>query len=399
MKRPATRGRSVAILAPLLGLLACMMVAVGRGDPPRSPAVQDARIAPEQAGLTPTWAEISQCETCHRETSRTRTQITDFVALKEVDIWSNQDKHSDAFANLKSPLAARMGVKLHCDVTTNQACLTCHGPAFNTPETAQSTIEEGVSCVACHGAFKEWTVAHGAGAIRKDQDKWIRRSPRDKHDNFGMNDLRDPAVRAETCASCHVGDREKGRVITHSMYAAGHPPLPGVEVATFSKGEPPHWWPMKDVPYFQRPNNAGLREQYGIDQSATHFAKLVAVGGVVSFRKAMKLFAETAHGQGSPDFARFNCASCHHELRVSDQSFRQARGFGGSAPGRPPVAEWPTTLVTVAIEGGDPSKAKRRAQELASGLDALQTAIGNRPFGDTGASVKARKPLPHGRIR
>ena len=26
------------------------------------------------------------------------------------------------------------------------------------------------------------------------------------------------------------------------MYAAGHPPLPGIEVATFSDLIPPHWW-------------------------------------------------------------------------------------------------------------------------------------------------------------
>ena len=31
------------------------------------------------------------------------------------------------------------------------------------------------------------------------------------------------------CLSCHLGNAREGRVVTHEMYAAGHPPLPGFE--------------------------------------------------------------------------------------------------------------------------------------------------------------------------
>ena len=30
-------------------------------------------------------------------------------------------------------------------------------------------------------------------------------------------------------------------MVTHEMYAAGHPPLPGFEIATFCSQMPPHW--------------------------------------------------------------------------------------------------------------------------------------------------------------
>ena len=47
--------------------------------------------------------------------------------------------------------------------------------------------------------------------------------------------MRNPARRAERCTSCHVGSESEGRFVTHEMYAAGHPPLPPVEVMAFSR--------------------------------------------------------------------------------------------------------------------------------------------------------------------
>src|SRR5213076_1317723 len=53
--------------------------------------------------------------------------------------------------------------------------------------------------------------------------------------------LRDPAVRGQFCATCHVGSAADGRVVTHEMYAAGHPPLPPFELGTFMECQPKHW--------------------------------------------------------------------------------------------------------------------------------------------------------------
>jgi hypothetical protein len=37
-------------------------------------------------------------------------------------------------------------------------------------------------------------------------------------------------VYKERCTSCHVGREADGRFVTHEMYAAGHPPLPPLEI-------------------------------------------------------------------------------------------------------------------------------------------------------------------------
>ena len=63
-----------------------------------------------------------------------------------------------------------------------------------------------------------------------------------------MTDLWDPVTRGKKCVSCHIGnpDPEEEKVVTHAMYAAGHPPLPGIEVATFSDAQPRHWQYLRE---------------------------------------------------------------------------------------------------------------------------------------------------------
>jgi hypothetical protein len=65
---------------------------------------------------------------------------------------------------------------------------------------------------------------------------------------YGERDMRDPAARAERCAACHVGNAAEGRFVTHAMYAAGHPPLPPLEVMTFSRDPPMHTTYARDLP-------------------------------------------------------------------------------------------------------------------------------------------------------
>ena len=379
-----------------VGALALGLAAAGRAAPsPR--ATQDAA----KAGPTPGWRTAQSCDLCHREDRRETQKVTDFVKLGELDAWQKNDKHHDAFAVLRGVrgkiMQERLGWK---DVASEPKCLSCHAPAAGRLGGTDEAIAEGVSCLSCHGAYTEWVATHGGIAGKLTQEDWIDTPASVKHDMYGMTDLRDPAVRAETCASCHVGDQAKDRVVTHAMYAAGHPPLPGLEVSTFSTAEPPHWWPMKDVPYLNLDDSAlmkrygvkqfevqearfkTLRDLYRVDEFPTQQAKLVAVGGLVTFREAMELFAETGSTKGGmPDFARFDCAACHHDLAVSADSFRQARGFADD-PGRPPSSSWPLALAYVGIEAGDPDKAEARRKELDEGVAALRKTVGARPFGD-----------------
>ena len=68
-----------------------------------------------------------------------------------------------------------------------------------------------------------------------------------------MRNLRDPVVRGDVCSSCHIGSAAEGKVVTHAMYAAGHPPLPNFELATFSRNLPQHWRDRRDVPFLADP--------------------------------------------------------------------------------------------------------------------------------------------------
>ena len=85
-----------------------------------------------------------------------------------------------------------------------------------------------------------------------------------------MTDLWDPVKRATKCASCHIGNPGEQKVVTHAMYAAGHPPLPGLETATFSDAMPRHWEYLREKKniddQLKNDLNAALKE-FG-----THFA-------------------------------------------------------------------------------------------------------------------------------
>ena len=383
--------RGIPIVAVAVGAVAMGLAAVGRGEPPR--AIGAGPIASQIPGeplKTTYYSALNQCQLCHRAPDPAQP-IIDFCRLDEVEIWSKLDKHSQAFASLNGDRSRRMGTLLGYDVTRDSRCLNCHGPAHDSTDVGPqfATATEGVTCVACHGAANLWVTTHGF-----QQAQWIARTAAEKRDVFGMNDLRDPAVRTKICASCHVGDAGQGRVVTHAMYAAGHPPLPGLETATFSQAEPPHWWAMRDVPFLKR-DPGRLKTLYGANGFATQQAKLVAVGGLVAFREAMNLFAETAPQPGahfSPDFARFDCSSCHHELKVSADSWRQGRGFEAD-PGRPPAADWPSALVSLGIVAADTAKAEERTEQLSAKLRAFHQAVGANPFADQARATEAARDL------
>ena len=93
---------------------------------------------------------------------------------------------------------------------------------------------EGVSCENCHGPYSGWADPHAVAPFRT--------LPTAQWEALGFVDLRSPAGKAEKCLSCHIGNSDEGKVVTHEMYAAGHPPLPSIEVATFTFAMPRHWW-------------------------------------------------------------------------------------------------------------------------------------------------------------
>ena len=328
--------------------------------------------------------------------------------MNESLIWWREDKHRKAFESFLVPnsRAREIGTRLGIDVTTHRACLACHsiidwktgdpnGPGAKDPIPMPGLDRgsNGVSCVACHGAFKEWGVEH---QLYRDPS-WRKHSRKDKELLKGMLDLWNPVTRAANCMSCHVGKADEDKVLTHAMYAAGHPPLPGIEVFTFSQAMPRHGEFLGEK--LSRLGNKKPEVQKAIkrnfDLGRLEHTELVAASGPVLLRETLSLLVAQADPQGKtkspwPDFASFDCSACHHDLKTP--GWRQARA-GGGTPGRPPVPSWPTALVRLGVLAADPREAPMRLQEFELKLRNLQNAVTVKPFGDSVMTLAAANAL------
>jgi hypothetical protein len=206
------------------------------------------RAAGQRPGRPPAqfpYNGAEECKACHTQlTSGDQTGALTFVTLTEYAIWKTLDKHAQAYAVLKTERSQQMAKFLGNVTDPKTGCLNCHAMnALKTNEAVETfTPQDGVSCGGCHGPSSKWFAEHSVPA-------WRKNTPRQKAEK-GMVDLRDPVVRATLCMSCHVGDASQGKVVTHAMFAAGHPPLPPFEVALFSRNLPQHWRDPGAVPFF-----------------------------------------------------------------------------------------------------------------------------------------------------
>lgn len=361
------------------------------------------------------------CMGCHNEKSpidvkdnvyASRFKSNEFILLTEGRTWTQQDPHSAASKVLDSPLGKQMTGILGYDVTHATQCLTCHAmdkePGAPQPAKAPDILSrfdssDGVTCNACHGLRKPWQKEHSADKVASHGGRtipWRTFSP-EKKEESGMRNLRDPVVKAKLCASCHVGNPAEGKVVSHEIYAAGHPPLPPFELATFMECQPKHWgYPLNPALKFF--TDSGFKEYAGDDFAKAHenwrwelyrfhsedkeelLARPLAAGAVASLLAEMRMIAldaaNVAKGhEGGIDFARFDCYACHHELKCP--SDRQARGYGGP-PGRPPIKAWVAALPGVVV---DHAAGLKNFADLAKGFrpkwEAVQKATLARPFG------------------
>jgi hypothetical protein len=390
-------------------------MSVARSQPAEADAWKDCK-----------YENASACTRCHVQPTGNdfpsgdpnKPRALDIVLLTEYAVWKTHDKHAQAYAVLEGPRAQRMGELLgqahgkKVDVTKKEAgCLACHAMGNLAADDRDSLdMKDGVSCGGCHGPSSKWNAEHA-----KLDYSWRKKTPEEKF-KLGMRDLRDPEVRSQLCMSCHVGNAAEGKVVTHAMFAAGHPPLPPFEIATFSKNEPPHWRENYAIPHFKNAPEAVVKN-YHLQNLDYHATQLALVGSVVALRETAKLAAARADLKADnparvwpelvlgfdkePDagalrqlvpgrwpelaMAHSDCFGCHHDLKYP--GFRQERGFGyrlagfdpiRAKPGRPVVRAWPTVL----IEAGTSLVGKK--EDLA-GLDkrlrALVQAGNARPFG------------------
>jgi hypothetical protein len=328
----------------------------------------------------------ASCSGCHDDPKNIPRELREkdlICNLTEYPVWKNQDRHQIAYSVLQKQgrgpeIAKRLGIKLDAP---NNPCVRCHGvvvppgsnPVLFVPE------NEGVTCIACHGAFDDWVTEHQKVA----NAAWKQLNRKDKERFYGMHDLWDARTRVDTCLSCHVGDvrqvhPDETKFVTHAMYAAGHPPLPSIEVGAFSNLMPRHW-------EYLRQKNQQRKSRLGYRDDRLEEAELVAIAALTVVSKTLSLIstppAKGENGTTFPDFALFDCSACHHDLTTSDSSWRQARGWK-NPPGRPTPPSWPTALVRVGLEAADSQKADAWFQSFRGLLDQFNAAMTEQPFGN-----------------
>lgn len=245
--------------------------------------------------LGPATCATSQCH------GKNSPQADRNVNLNEYTIWIDGDRHSIAYQTLQTEESQRMAAKLGISrAETSDICLDCH--ADNAPAEKRGpkfTINDGVGCEACHGGAGQWIETH------TDPD-----ASHAKNLATGMIATESAQVRAQVCLSCHLGTNDK--FATHTLMGAGHPRL-SFELDLFSANQPAHY--TVDADYVERKGsipsfNLWLTGQF---ESAEQYVKV----GIQRLHDGVGMF---------PDFAFFDCQSCHHSLKDERWSKRRADG-------------------------------------------------------------------------
>jgi hypothetical protein len=259
------------------------------------------------------------------------------VLRNEYVTWSHFDPHTGAYRTLRSEESARMAARLGIQAAEREPlCLDCH--AENAPAVARGPrfqFDDGIGCEACHGASSGWIASHDD-------------TPRVTHaDNLarGLVALERANVRAPVCAACHVGSA--GRHASHTLMAAGHPRLV-FELDTYSE----LWRTSGGREHYRRDDDYRKRKTES-DSVAIWLAGLLE-----SADRTLTIAASDRHSQGVfPDFALFNCYSCHRSMRL--QRWREAPGL---APGSVRVNDSALVMLAAALDALDPTAAARLRQ-------------------------------------
>lgn len=333
-----------------------------------------------------------------------------FITLNESLTVDQHDPHTKAFSALRDKLGQEMNERLkklkiekpYSDVTQDTRCLTCHAMDLK-PTAKEKQLDQfirgdvGIGCAACHGVGQEWQYSHYSTGKDPSIVGWRSQTPEAKA-KCGQRNLRDPAVKAQLCASCHVGNAAEGKVVTHDMYAAGHPPLPPLELVTYMNDEPKHWKYPSELDYFKDVSAADCLAKFSfhkVEGAEGYTARHIAIGFIVSLKHEMELMAAEAKSQkstGAIDLARFDCYACHHDLSNTD---RQNRGYSG-APGRPPLKAWNANTVQVVVDhlaSVPDSGVAAKAAEFKALWDSAMKAVMAQPYGKPDEVVVAADKL------
>jgi Cytochrome c554 and c-prime len=247
---------------------------------------------------------VASCATgvCH---GKLEEQADSNVWLNEYRIWSSEDQHAGAYQTLLTPESKAIARKLGLpSAHTAKICLDCH--ADNVPAAQRGPkfqLSDGVGCEACHGGAELWLETHTEPGTRHA-------------DNLakGMLATEDINVRAEVCLSCHLGTGNQ--FATHQIMGAGHPRL-SFELEAYTVNQPAHY---------------GVDDDYVERKGQPSGFDVWRAGQLQSARRHLELLNTPLLREGVPDFAFFDCHSCHHpmdDLRWADERRQQGLEPGG----------------------------------------------------------------------
>jgi hypothetical protein len=276
---------------------------------------------------------------CHGAAER---QAGSSIPGNEYVIWSKRDKHRQAYTVLLEERAIRMARAIGLPDAANQKlCLDCHADNVS-PQLRgrQFQVADGIGCEACHGGASNWLGSHISGASHRDNIA------------AGLYPIEQPTARAQRCLGCHFGDEK--RFVDHRLLAAGHPRL-GFELDTFTATQPAHFVP--DGGYLERKGR--------IDH-----LQVWATGQAVALVKRMDALMDPRHGRRGafPEFAMYDCQSCHHPYNTANAPFPTTSGI---SPGIAKLYDANAAMVQTIAARISP----QAARALSTHWTALQRAV------------------------
>jgi hypothetical protein len=258
------------------------------------------------------------------------------VLQNEYVTWSHFDPHSRAYRVLLEEksvrIARRLGLK---NAHEAPECLACHTDSVAVEQRGERfLVSDGIGCETCHGSAQNWIATHDD-------------APSESH---GLRALQRPEVRAQLCVGCHVGDDK--RFASHAMMAAGHPRL-AFELDTYTE----LWRTSGGREHFRR--DADYLARKGKFEPVRNWL----AGLTVSTQRTSHLVEQRvgSSNAGFPDFALYNCYSCHRAMRLPawDSSTNE-----DSPPGSLRLHDGHARALIAVLEATSPADAAtlRRAQ-------------------------------------
>lgn len=352
------------------------------------------------------WIGLNQASTYFGLVPHSQTNVPaqpDVHAIALTKVYQNGDRNgplTEAFESILNNL----NIDKDSEGFRSQ-CLTCHAglrpdqSSLSTPGRTYAQFQsegepiarESIGCEACHGQGKDYLVDHM-------DPSWLTSLPSTKLGK-GFFDLENSALAARVCLSCHFGNPEESKWITHEMYAAGHPPLPPLDLGKFlDETSNKHWMTLEEKSSRLATLKSPIDEQLEDDRVKylrnhlttdnpdlkqtiqTHFRKTQQsrIGQWTANLNYHDLLDQQAHAATNwGDYALYDCAGCHQTL------YKKIRGTVGSSgrvpgrvPGRPQGPLWTRPLLS--------SPGESQFKQLLTLQDLIEEALNAKPFGDQG---------------